>query len=121
MVNDPAGAAVLLQENDAGVKPGAVAKLALHGPHQAAATYSVPPTLIPSSGVTSPAELPPTAVRTSKILLQPVEAPVPAVVPAMPASEFQKIAPPANRQPTAAFVVPALGGDCDDSTLYIFC
>src|SRR5690349_2243758 len=71
-------------------KPLPVAKLALHGPHHAAATYWTPPMVTPSTAVTSAAELAPTAVRTSKMFCQ-------VVVPAIPASEFHTMAPPASR------------------------
>src|SRR5436305_7863607 len=78
-------------------KPPPVEKLALHGPHQAAATYCTPPMVTASTAVTSAAALAPVAVRTSKMLFQSVALPVPAVVPAMPASELQTKAPPATR------------------------
>src|SRR5215472_8326393 len=71
--------------------------LGLQGPHHAAATYWVPPIVKASSAVTCDAASPPSAVRTSKMFCQSVEAPVPEVVPAMPASEFHTIAPPATR------------------------
>src|SRR5690349_15794168 len=71
-------------------KPPPVVKLALHGPHHAAATYCTPPTVIASSAVTSEAALPPTAVRVSKMFCH-------EVVPATPASEFHTIAPPETR------------------------
>ena len=71
-------------------KPPPVLKLALHGPHHAAATYSTPPTVTASSAVTSDAALPPSAVRVSNMFCH-------EVVPAMPASEFQTIAPPETR------------------------
>src|SRR6266536_2618869 len=60
----------------------------LHGPHHAAATYCVLPMVTASSAVTCDAALPPSAVRTSKMLCQSVAVPVPTVVPATPASEF---------------------------------
>src|ERR1043166_7128558 len=66
-------------------KPPPVLKLALHGPHQPTATYSVPPTVMASSAVTCDAALPPTAVRVSKILVHDV-------VPPTPCSEFHTIA-----------------------------
>src|SRR5436305_12584051 len=71
-------------------KPPPVAKLALHAPHHAAATYCTPPIVTPSIAVTSACTLEPTAVRTSKMLVQ-------LVVPAMPASELHTIAPPDSR------------------------
>src|SRR6478672_3193569 len=78
-------------------KPLPLGKLGLHGPHHAAATYCVPPTVMASRAVTWEAAFPPRAVRTSKMLFQSVVAPVLAVVPATPASEFQTNAPPATR------------------------
>src|SRR4051794_15046586 len=72
-------------------KPPPVAKLALQAPHHAAASYWVPSAAVkPSSAVTSAAAFAPSAVRTSKICCQ-------LVMPAMPASEFHTIAPPAIR------------------------
>src|SRR5690349_23599688 len=78
-------------------KPVPLGKLGLHGPHHAAATYCVLPTVMASSAVTWDAAFPPRAVRTSKMFFQSVAAPVLAVVPATPASEFQTKAPPATR------------------------
>src|SRR5215468_3937938 len=78
-------------------KPPPVVKLGLQGPHHAAATYCVPPMVTASRAVTWDVAFPPSAVRTSKMFCQSVEAPVPAVVPAIPASEFHTIAPPATR------------------------
>src|SRR5215469_12009830 len=74
-------------------KPLPLGKLGLHGPHQAAATYCVSPTVMASSAVTCDAALPPRALRTSKTFWCPA-APVLAVVPATPASEFHTNAPP---------------------------
>src|SRR5215472_7206316 len=71
--------------------------LGLQGPHHAAATYWVLPIVTASSAVTCDAAFPPSALRTSKIVCQSVDAPVQDVVHAMPASEFHTIAPPATR------------------------
>src|SRR5215469_12906084 len=76
--------------------PPPVEKLGLHAPHHAAATYCVPPIVTASSADTWAAALAPVAVRTSKMGCQSVDVPVPVVVPAMPASEFHTIAPPAT-------------------------
>src|SRR5258705_603965 len=70
--------------------PSPLEKLALQGPHHAAATYSTPPMVTASSAVTCEAAFPPTSVRSSKMFCQPV-------VPAIPASEFHTIAPPETR------------------------
>src|SRR5262249_17376740 len=78
-------------------KPPPVEKLGLQGPPHAAATYCVPLMVTASSELTCDAAFPPSALRTSKMFCQSVEAPVPEVVPAMPASEFHTIAPPATR------------------------
>ena len=74
-----------------------MAKLPLHGPHHAAATYCVPPIVTASRAVTWAAALAPVAVRVSKMFCQSVDAPVPDVTPAIPASELQTKAPPATR------------------------
>src|SRR6478672_127494 len=56
-------------------KPLPLGKLGLHGPHHAAATYCVPPTVTASSAVTWEAAFPPSAARTSKMFFQSVAAP----------------------------------------------
>src|SRR5712664_1485920 len=78
-------------------KPVPLPKVTLHGPHHAADTYSTWLMVTASSAVTCADALAPTAVRTSKMLFQSVDAPVPDVTPATPASELQTIAPPARR------------------------
>src|SRR6478736_2172224 len=88
---------LLLSMTTPALKPLPLGKLGLHGPHQAAATYCVPPTVTASSAVTWELAFPPSAERTSKTLFQSVAAPVLAVVPATPASEVQTNAPPATR------------------------
>src|SRR6478752_7235304 len=88
---------LLLSITRPALKPLPVGKLGLHGPHHAAATYWVSPTVMASSAVTCEVVFPPSAARTSKMLFQSVAAPVLAVVPATPASEFQTNAPPATR------------------------